>query len=318
MTLLVRNEEDIIRQNIEYHLAQGIDFIIARDNLSEDGTKEILMEYQKLNVLLYQFEANDTYAQYAWVTEMAQMAYIQFDADWIINADADEFWWPENGKSFKQVFLEVPQSVGGLNVQRFDFPPRPQTDCKGFLNTMIYRQLESFNYFGEPLPSKVCHRAIPDIVVAQGNHVVSAPDCEIRVNETNDIVIFHFPIRTLEQITSKIYYGGRAYERSLLPQGNGITWRKLYERLEAEGLKSYYEENLINDRRLQQALQQKILVEDRRLLNFFINKKLCTRQKMNAKIVDLESPYFRSFFKKHFQPFQLLSCTENKILKGNR
>jgi len=29
MTLLVRNEEDIIRENIEFHLSQGVSFFIA-------------------------------------------------------------------------------------------------------------------------------------------------------------------------------------------------------------------------------------------------------------------------------------------------
>jgi len=41
MTLLVRDEEDIIQENIEYHLARGIDFIIATDNLSVDSTTVI-------------------------------------------------------------------------------------------------------------------------------------------------------------------------------------------------------------------------------------------------------------------------------------
>ncbi|HJM57083.1 MAG TPA: hypothetical protein QF446_07130 [Planctomycetota bacterium] len=40
MTLLVRNEEDILATNIEYHLARGVDFIIATDNLSDDRIKK--------------------------------------------------------------------------------------------------------------------------------------------------------------------------------------------------------------------------------------------------------------------------------------
>ena len=44
MTLLVRNEVDIIQANLEYHLAQGVDFVIITDHGSEDGTSEILRE----------------------------------------------------------------------------------------------------------------------------------------------------------------------------------------------------------------------------------------------------------------------------------
>ena len=47
MTLLVRNEEDIIKNNIDYHLNQGIDHIIVTNNLSTDGTRDILESYMK-------------------------------------------------------------------------------------------------------------------------------------------------------------------------------------------------------------------------------------------------------------------------------
>ena len=42
MTLIVRNEADIIEDNLRYHRAQGVDFFIALDNGSTDGTLEIL------------------------------------------------------------------------------------------------------------------------------------------------------------------------------------------------------------------------------------------------------------------------------------
>ncbi len=38
MTLLVRDEQDIIRENIEFHLAQGVNFFVVTDNKSVDAT----------------------------------------------------------------------------------------------------------------------------------------------------------------------------------------------------------------------------------------------------------------------------------------
>lgn len=75
MTLLVRDEEDIIRENIEYHLAQGVDYFIATDNRSNDATTDILKGYERKGVLHYCYEADDDYSQGEWVTRMARMAF---------------------------------------------------------------------------------------------------------------------------------------------------------------------------------------------------------------------------------------------------
>ena len=46
MTLLVKNEDDVIEENIKFHLASGVDFIIATNNNSTDKTRDIFLKYQ--------------------------------------------------------------------------------------------------------------------------------------------------------------------------------------------------------------------------------------------------------------------------------
>ena len=50
-TLVVRDEADIVDDQIAYHLNAGVDFVIATDHASPDGTTEILERYARDGIL---------------------------------------------------------------------------------------------------------------------------------------------------------------------------------------------------------------------------------------------------------------------------
>ena len=120
MTLLVRDEQDIIRENIEFHRSKGVDFFIATDNKSMDMTPHYLKEYEKKGILHYIFEGEDNYNQHQWVTKMARLAYEEYDADWVINNDADEFWWPKNG-TLKDTLYKISPEYNIVSASRHNF-----------------------------------------------------------------------------------------------------------------------------------------------------------------------------------------------------
>ena len=106
LTLLAKNEADVIDASLAYHLAAGVDFVVATDNGSTDQTLEILERYQRDGVLELIREPSTDFRQGEWVTRMARRAAAR-GADWVIIADAAEFWWPRAG-NLKEALERLP------------------------------------------------------------------------------------------------------------------------------------------------------------------------------------------------------------------
>ena len=140
LTLLCRDEADILDSMLRFHLAQGVDRIIATDNGSVDGSLEILQRYEKRGQLTLLQEPKHTHDQAVWVTRMARMA-AEMGADWVINSDADEFWWPQQG-NLHSALAKLPKSVEGVLVDRTNFlpPPRDVEDNRPFYQRQTLRE----------------------------------------------------------------------------------------------------------------------------------------------------------------------------------
>ena len=269
MTLLVRDEEDIIEANIDYHLSRGVDFIIATDNKSVDNTAEILRTYERQGHLHYIYEPDDDYSQYKWVTRMARLAAADFAADWIINNDADEFWWPDADADLKSCLGTVPNNQLAVSVNRFNFPLQAQLaeSSDPFFERLTICDLKSVNSIGAPLPPKSCHRALEFIEVSQGNHDVSINGKPVQTCETA-LSIFHFPVRSYAQFENKIRLGGAAYARNAELGANvGMTWRFLFERyqegnFEAEFLKQVLSQDTVKSETASGRLKSDLRLRD--------------------------------------------------------
>ena len=263
MTLLVRDEQDILRANLEFHLAHGVDEIILMDNRSSDATAEIAREYERAGYLHYTFQPQDDYAQGRWVTQMARRAHVELHADWVINGDADEFWWPHAG-SIKDVLGAVEADATAVSVERTNFVARAGNG-EPFWRRMNVRRAASVNSLGQILPPKVAHRASPDVVIAQGNHSASLGSRAVRCVPA-PITILHFPVRSRAQFLNKIANGGAAYARNTeLDLAIGKTWRDLY-RLYLDGkFDEAYAHEVLDDDEIERGVATGALVRDDRL-----------------------------------------------------
>ena len=268
MTLLVRDEQNILRENLEFHLARGVDEIIVMDNLSVDGTADIAREYARAGCVHYMFQPQDDYAQGRWVTQMARRAIHELHADWVINSDADEFWCPQAG-SLKDALASVRADVLAASAERMNFVARE--DCgEPFWRTMNVRRAVSVNALGKSLPGKVAHRAISDVVVEQGNHRVLSGGAAVACAPA-PITILHFPVRSRAEFFNKVAKGGAAYARnSELDDNVGETWRYLYALYVDGKLDQEFERELMTEEEVARGLAAGALVRDERLIDTLV------------------------------------------------
>lgn len=259
MTLLVRDEADIVDAHLSFHLNAGVDYFIATDHASSDGTTEILERYAAQGVLRLIHESDTQFLQSRWVTRMARLAATNFGADWVINSDADEFWWPSGG-DLKTVLSLVPERFGVLHTFVRAFLPR--SGSGPFSERLIVR-LTPNAAINDPATSfrvsvRLCHRASPTVVVATGNAGVTGTSF-VPMRGWTPLEVLHFPIRSYEQ-----------FERKFLSHfasvgGRRVDHGRAHQAAASGRLRELYEEIYVAEEHLPRALGSGSVVVDTRL-----------------------------------------------------
>jgi hypothetical protein len=265
VTALARDEADVIDSQVAFHLHAGADFVIATDNNSRDGTTEMLERYERDGVLHLIREPAEGLRQGEWVTRMARLAATGYGADWVINTDADEFWWPRGG-SLKEVLAAVPEEYGVVEGFWRSFVPRPD-DGALFAERMTARltqhaPINDPTSFYRPV-IKVAHRADPNVTVGRGNHTLVGS--RFRTLTTwHPLEVLHFPLRSRAQWARKIELQGVAFTEHIERSGTGYHM-KGYGALQAGRIDEQYEALVIDDDALARGLADGTLALDTRL-----------------------------------------------------
>jgi len=265
MTLLCRDEEDIVGYNIAYHLAQGVDFVIATDNASRDRTPAVLQRFERQGKLKLIREPRLTHDQGVWVTRMARMAASRYGADWVINNDADEFWFSLDG-TLRAALAAIPRDAVCLAVPEFDMVP-PRDAAGAFFEMMLVRLADSKSVHGMRLASKACHRGYADIRVADGNHFVKRRGKRLVELSNHPLQILHFPLRSAAQLERKIRQGAEALQANTrVGPATGGHWQRLYQSHFIDGrLGDYYSECAYTPEQIAAGLESGTLIAETRI-----------------------------------------------------
>lgn len=264
MTLLARDEADVIESWLAFHLNAGADFVVATDNKSADGTTDVLERYAREGHLRLIHEAGDDLRQDEWVTRMARLAATEHGADWVINSDADEFWWPRGG-SLARVLGAIPPRYGTVGAFLRTFAPRPGGD--GSFAERLTVRFSALAPINDPASlykpiRKVIHRAHPRIRLTRGNHaVLDSPFDPLR--GWYPVEVLHFPLRSAAQAEHKARLQGNAWRH--ISRTPTAYHAQMFEALEQGTMAEYYAAQTLLDDEVERGVAEGRLVVDTRL-----------------------------------------------------
>ena len=247
MMLMVKDEDDIIGQNLRHHYAMGFRRFCILDNGSTDETAGVIAAFRAafpatIVVTIYDPVAGYYQADKMIAAERFCEVYMQLGGaapGWLFFIDADEFVVFAGVKRQDEAFSEaLAGAAHNLLVMhwihcatpRLISAPLPEADPFG-LFTRICTKLA-------PQVPKIAYRSGQGLRPAMGNHFVTEyPYATGQVINASDFGVYlaHFPMRSLAQLRKKVINGGLAYKAAAGLEEHGGHWRERYALYEKHG-----------------------------------------------------------------------------------
>jgi len=214
MTILVKNEADIIAHNIKFHAKVGVNGFCIMDNGSTDGTLDIIHTLMKSYDIKLISNPENNYQQSKWMTGLAKLAKKEMAADFVISNDADEFWLPDENMQFSDILFRS-DSVVTVSRQNMLFTEdilhkdyhysQSQYCISKPVNYSVEDQINSDNVCMQfvPISPKVIVNPRGLIKIKGGNHRAKHMRYFLKRTEPR-IQVFHYPVRSYERFLNNI------------------------------------------------------------------------------------------------------------------
>ncbi|MCY4046442.1 MAG: glycosyltransferase family 2 protein [Cellvibrionales bacterium] len=244
MNLLIKNEVDIIADNLKYHSQVGVDQFVIMDNGSTDGTRELIESLKEEYELHIIDRPVADYQQSNWKTEMAKVAKKR-GAHWVITNDADEFWVAKSGSLKKELtetgsIITCPRRNVLFSKEAFDSEEKyyhqdyvvkyPINYPKGIQQKEPHLSIMLGNIHG-----KVMVNTKGLLRVKGGNHRAWHLWGWLNQTTSSDVTVYHFPIRSKSHFLENVENRKQLLASGVTKMGDHYKrWVKMLEKGEME------------------------------------------------------------------------------------
>lgn len=247
MILLIKDEADIITQNLEHHYNMGFRVFCVIDNGSTDGSAELVRAFRTRRqdaLVLYAFDPVTGHYQAAKMRMFHDLLLPYADIaglkiDWIFYVDADEFLTYAGPEG------EEGRIVDLLSRDRLALLAMMWVNCAS--EAPLAKLEEAHSPFQAcPLAqgpmtdvaTKIALRSTSPSYPMEGNHFAEPfPHGldEMATLSSVDWYIYHFPLRSRDQVRRKVINGGKAFQDTSGLENHGSHWKQRYDLYLKEG-----------------------------------------------------------------------------------
>lgn len=208
VVMQVKDEADIIGATVARWLSLGAEKVFVIDDGSTDMTEKAISFVADAlwpGRVIQAITHENPYEMQRHINWMKTMFVENFNINWIIPADADEIWhFPNNDPG--AFFASLPQTPSWGEVPYFDNFPNG-------VRKIHPTHKKCFGYLTQ------------EMEVSIGNHLILDGDRWPKI-QNHGVYIEHYPVRTYEQMRTKLINHMTAYKQQHPEHYHGQNWHE--------------------------------------------------------------------------------------------
>lgn len=282
----VYDNADILRECIEWHYRLGIDFAVAYDHGSTDGSQDILAEFARKKLVDWTLISDRNYTRFDPYTSIAYRARNKFAADWIIVTDTDEFVCFGEGGLRDALDQAQSSDITVISMPGFNMTGPPLAAGASAPELLTVRVDKGVKETGEQAlsgelpvphvflyrPPKTIARTSALIAYRPGGH--SAMHAYGRSGELPGVSYLHYPFRGYATFEAKVRNAAAWLdENPELDRNLAWHWRRLVRLHRAGRLREEYDAQFVTPARTAELVRDGVCAIDETVSSWIKTRK---------------------------------------------